>query len=82
MPVIIERKKGGRVGFEFDANAEFLIGDVSRFTGYDKRTLQRLDGDAIPQSHRDDSGRRVWYAKEIVTIRAHRNKTTKNRGKR
>lgn len=107
MPIIIEKKKGGRIRFKFEPNAEFLkdmplaivrkrklvlvefspntefpIADVARFTGYNSQTLQRLDGKTIPPSHRDDNGRRVWFAKDIVTIRAYRNKTTQNRVKR
>ena len=76
MPIDIVVKKDGRIGFEFDSDSLFVIGEVSRYTGYNTRTLQRLEAEGtIPGSTRDESGRRVWRAVDIVKIRSHRNKT-------
>ena len=79
MSTTIEKAKGGRINIGLDPNAEFLIGDVARFTGYTNRHLLRLDGNGIPASHRDENGHRVWFVKDLVEIRAHRNKTIKKR---
>lgn len=72
MAANIAQRAGGRVDFSFAPEDEFVIGEVARFTGYDRRTLQKLDGSTLPASHRDEHGRRVWYAKDLVAIRAQR----------
>lgn len=63
----------GRVVLQVDADEPFVIGDVSRFTGYDPRTLQRIEAEKkIPSSTRDASGRRTWRAADILKIRDYR----------
>lgn len=60
----------GRVVLQVDADEPFIIGDVARFTGYNPRTLQRIEEEKkIPPSSRDASGRRTWRATDILKIR-------------
>ena len=76
MPLGLRRNKD-RVMVRWSPDTEFGIADVARFTGYNVRTLQRLDEEGvIPRSTRDDSrNRRTWRAVDIVKIREHRNRT-------
>ncbi len=71
-----------KVSLETDPNAELLIGEVAQITGYSVKTLQRLDGDKIPASHRCDArNARVWFAKDVKKIITHRKKMDEKRMK-
>ena len=71
-----------KVSLETDPNAELLIGEVAQLTGYSVKTLQRLDGEKIPPSHRCDArNARVWFAKDVKKIIAYRKKMDEKRMK-
>jgi uncharacterized Zn finger protein len=69
MPDLSVSQEDGRVVMRLDPDTEFTVGDVSRFTGYTVQFLQREDGKKIPASRRDEKGRRVWFASDLITIR-------------